>query len=172
MRAIDAIPPKSIVIFEDIDTNKFVTRRDLIDSPGQQQHSMDMLSSLKTGSSTSSGNQNNLGTLLEVLDAYNYLHGCIIIMTSNHPERLDPALIRPGRIDLKIEFRPCQYEQLVDIFKFFTGEDHMPSSLSTPSFAQQFNEKNVSTSLIINRAVVPHINSIDSMTNEILKLIE
>ena len=26
--------------------------------------------------------------------------GRILIMTSNHPEKLDPALIRPGRVDI------------------------------------------------------------------------
>ena len=26
----------------------------------------------------------------------------IVVMTSNHPEKLDPALIRPGRVNLKL----------------------------------------------------------------------
>lgn len=30
--------------------------------------------------------------------------GHILIMTTNYPERIDPALTRPGRIDYKIEF--------------------------------------------------------------------
>jgi chaperone BCS1 len=30
-------------------------------------------------------------------------NGRILIMTTNHPERLDPALIRPGRVDLQLE---------------------------------------------------------------------
>jgi hypothetical protein len=30
-------------------------------------------------------------------------NGRILIMTTNHPERLDPALIRPGRVDLHLE---------------------------------------------------------------------
>jgi mitochondrial chaperone BCS1 len=29
----------------------------------------------------------------------------MIIMTTNHPEKLDEALIRPGRIDFKYEFK-------------------------------------------------------------------
>ena len=41
----------------------------------------------------------SLSTLLNCLDGYAMHEGTIIIMTSNHPEVLDPALIRPGRID-------------------------------------------------------------------------
>lgn len=36
----------------------------------------------------------------------------IFVFTSNHPERLDPALIRPGRMDLHIGLGYCTGEQL------------------------------------------------------------
>ena len=44
----------------------------------------------------------NLSGLLNVLDGVVDTPGRIVIMTSNHPELLDPALIRPGRIDKKL----------------------------------------------------------------------
>ena len=44
----------------------------------------------------------NLQGLLNVLDGVVDTPGRIIIMTTNHPEQLDPALIRPGRIDKKL----------------------------------------------------------------------
>eukprot|EP00545_Synedropsis_sp_CCMP1620_P006739 CAMPEP_0119015602 /NCGR_PEP_ID=MMETSP1176-20130426/11280_1 /TAXON_ID=265551 /ORGANISM="Synedropsis recta cf, Strain CCMP1620" /LENGTH=750 /DNA_ID=CAMNT_0006968909 /DNA_START=57 /DNA_END=2309 /DNA_ORIENTATION=+ len=46
--------------------------------------------------------QLNLSGLLNVLDGVVDTPGRIVIMTSNHPEQLDPALIRPGRIDKKL----------------------------------------------------------------------
>ena len=30
------------------------------------------------------------------------MYACMQVMTTNHPEILDPALIRPGRIDQKL----------------------------------------------------------------------
>jgi len=44
----------------------------------------------------------NLSGLLNVLDGVVDTPDRILIMTTNHPEQLDPALIRPGRIDKKI----------------------------------------------------------------------
>ena len=46
-----------------------------------------------------------LGAILEVLDGIVETPGRIVIMTTNHKCALDPALIRPGRIDMQIEFR-------------------------------------------------------------------
>lgn len=46
--------------------------------------------------------QLSLDGLLNVLDGVVDTPGRMVIMTSNHPELLDPALIRPGRIDKKI----------------------------------------------------------------------
>lgn len=44
----------------------------------------------------------NLAGLLNVLDGVVDTPGRIVIMTSNHPEKLDPALIRPGRINKQV----------------------------------------------------------------------
>ncbi|TYZ66389.1 hypothetical protein PybrP1_009286 [[Pythium] brassicae (nom. inval.)] len=58
------------------------------------------------GSSSSSSSANdklNLSGLLNVLDGVIDCPGRIVIMTTNHPEKLDPALIRPGRISKKLE---------------------------------------------------------------------
>ena len=44
----------------------------------------------------------SLSSLLNQLDGSLSHPGLIIFMTSNHPEKLDPAILRPGRIDFKI----------------------------------------------------------------------
>ena len=48
----------------------------------------------------------SLHDLLNSLDGFTSQHGMILAITSNHPERLDSALIRPGRIDLALEIGP------------------------------------------------------------------
>ncbi|RKP31324.1 hypothetical protein METBISCDRAFT_14312 [Metschnikowia bicuspidata] len=40
--------------------------------------------------------------LLNALDGVASAEECITFMTSNHPDRLDPALLRPGRVDYKV----------------------------------------------------------------------
>jgi chaperone BCS1 len=42
-----------------------------------------------------------LSGLLNAIDGLTAREGRILFMTSNHPDRLDPALIRPGRIDVR-----------------------------------------------------------------------
>lgn len=44
----------------------------------------------------------NLAGILNVLDGVVDCPGRILIMTSNHPEKLDPALVRPGRINRRL----------------------------------------------------------------------
>jgi len=44
----------------------------------------------------------NLSGLLNILDGVVDSPGRILVMTTNHPEKLDPALIRPGRINKRI----------------------------------------------------------------------
>lgn len=42
-------------------------------------------------------------------------------MTTNHPERLDTALIRPGRVDVKEHFGHATSYQMVEMFLRFYG---------------------------------------------------
>ncbi len=56
-----------------------------------------------------------LGAILEVLDGIVEVPGRIVIMTTNHRCALDPALIRPGRIDMQIEFRNLSRDHVAQI---------------------------------------------------------
>jgi len=45
-------------------------------------------------------------------------------MTTNHPEKLDPALVRPGRIDKVVTIENADDEQARRLFLRFLGEEH------------------------------------------------
>ena len=55
-------------------------------------------------------NKSQLGEMLNFIDGQMSPENCIFIATTNHIERLDPALIRPGRFDLQIEMKYLDYE--------------------------------------------------------------
>jgi hypothetical protein len=59
----------------------------------------------------------NLACLLNLLDGIIELNGIMIIMTTNHPEKIDPALIRPGRFDFKCEFKKASRETIKEMLK-------------------------------------------------------
>ncbi|OAP64716.1 hypothetical protein AYL99_00688 [Fonsecaea erecta] len=54
--------------------------------------------------------------LLNAIDGVASQEGRVLIMTTNHPERLDEALTRPGRIDLSIKFDLATRQQIKDLF--------------------------------------------------------
>ena len=61
----------------------------------------------------------DLSFLLNLLDGTLEASGRILAISSNHPERIDRALIRPGRIDMIIHFKKCNTDilkQMVDSF--------------------------------------------------------
>ena len=53
--------------------------------------------------------------LLNALDGITSSEERILFMTTNHPERLVPALIRPGRVDVKRHFGNCTREMLEQV---------------------------------------------------------
>lgn len=67
-------------------------------------------------------NRITLSGLLNAIDGVFNNDGRILIMTTNHPEVLDEALIRPGRIDKKILFDNCDKKQIMDLYTVFFGE--------------------------------------------------
>ncbi len=74
-----------------------------------------------------------LSFLLNLLDGVLETPGRILIITSNYPERIDKALIRPGRIDVKVEFRRADRQFILDMLNnFYECEksiDNIPESI-------------------------------------------
>ncbi|KAF7340565.1 p-loop containing nucleoside triphosphate hydrolase protein [Mycena sanguinolenta] len=60
-----------------------------------------------------------LSGLLNVLDSVSSEEGRITFATTNHIENLDPALIRAGRMDLKIKYSLATTAQIEEVFKVF-----------------------------------------------------
>ncbi len=63
-------------------------------------------------------------------------------MTTNHREKLDPALIRPGRADLSIEYFNASQGQAADFFKFFYGVQGETSVVQIAAAKLNIEEKN------------------------------
>jgi chaperone BCS1 len=57
----------------------------------------------------------NLSVLLNLLDGILETPGRVLVFTSNYPERLDAALLRPGRIDSLVEFTECDVDTLYEM---------------------------------------------------------
>lgn len=60
-----------------------------------------------------------LSGLLNSIDGPFTTDGRILVMTTNHPEVLDKALIRAGRIDRKFLFDYCNKSQIKELFQMF-----------------------------------------------------
>lgn len=112
-----------VILFDDIDcfddihrTNEFVTEATTVSK--DESSSKD-----KTNVEKTSFNNSSFSELLAVLDGYNSENECIIIFTTNHYEKLDPALVRPGRIDHHIELCTTNPEAVRQMFKLAFGRD-------------------------------------------------
>jgi hypothetical protein len=61
----------------------------------------------------------DLSFLLNLLDGTLEANGRILVITTNFPERIDRALIRPGRVDMIVNFQKCSVRILREIVQAF-----------------------------------------------------
>lgn len=70
------------------------------------------------------------------IDGVTAQEGSIFMMTTNHFEKLDEALIRPGRCDKQVEVRPASKNQLERMYlRFFSEEDDRSNVHKAATFA-------------------------------------
>lgn len=55
------------------------------------------------------------------MDGFDYLGQTKLIMATNRPDTLDPALLRPGRLDRKIEIPLPNEQGRMEILKIHAG---------------------------------------------------
>ena len=60
-----------------------------------------------------------LSSLLNVLDGILESNGIIYIITTNYPEKIDKALLRPGRINFTIDFKKSDYKTIKEMLEYF-----------------------------------------------------
>lgn len=93
------VPPRCVVLLEDIDAV-------WVDRSNSQRNTQDGTTPTNC----------TLSGLLNVLDGVGSQEGRIVIMTTNRPEQLDSALVRPGRVDLKILLGNISQKSAGDMF--------------------------------------------------------
>jgi len=75
----------------------------------------------------------NLFYLLQKLDEIKSANDRLIIATTNHPEFIDPVLLRPGRFDLKWNLGNCFITMLQQMLNYYfetlISEEDIPCSL-------------------------------------------
>jgi mitochondrial chaperone BCS1 len=92
-----------------------------------------------------------LSGLLNTLDGVSSREGRVLFLTTNHPERLDPSLVRPGRVDRKVELGYATPDQARRLFLWFyrdcgTGAPALASAAD--EFAAQLPPAKVSMAAI------------------------
>jgi len=71
------------------------------------------------GSSADREIQRTLMELLNQMDGFSEINDIKIIMATNRPDVLDPALLRPGRLDRKIQIPLPNKSSLIEIFSIY-----------------------------------------------------
>ena len=93
-----AVPQRSLLLIEDVDA--FFKNRDTA-------HSQVRLS---------------FSGFLNALDGVATQEGTVLVMTTNHAEHLDPALVRAGRIDERVELGHADEDQLRRLYLKFDND--------------------------------------------------
>lgn len=65
----------------------------------------------------------DLSFILNLLDGTLEANGRILAITTNFPERIDRALIRPGRIDMIVNFKKCNLAVIQEMVRSFYDSD-------------------------------------------------
>ncbi|KAJ7484956.1 P-loop containing nucleoside triphosphate hydrolase protein [Mycena galericulata] len=123
-RLIRDTPSRCILLIEDIDC-AFPSREEDDDEP-----LLDSKGNPIPKEPIPPRSQVTLAGLLNVLDSVASEEGRLTFATTNHIEQLDPALIRPGRMDLKIQYGLATSEQLEQMFDRFYPFDGEKDNLS------------------------------------------
>ncbi|EFY94593.2 ATPase, AAA-type, core [Metarhizium robertsii ARSEF 23] len=117
----------------------------------------------------------SLSGLLNTLDGVASQEGRILIMTTNHVNNLDEALIRPGRIDVKLEIPLADSDVTKNLFSFVFGPDKRHDAIDDEiilelrslagDFAKKVPELKFSTAQIMS-FLLKHKNSAEDALKE------
>lgn len=126
---------KRMYVFEEIDCYDYFLSRNLVTKKETKEDNN--ITEILTDVLASSANQNKkykskdkdkaseitIGQILEVLDGIIECEDRLCIFTTNHIEKIDKALLRPGRIDMIVEFKKLRRCDIQNLFKLWFNKD-------------------------------------------------
>jgi mitochondrial chaperone BCS1 len=135
-----SLPRRCVVLLEDIDTAGLI-RTDTEDKSSSTEKSAsaskdesfkvsDLAKALKKANEATEEEKKkgiSLSGLLNAIDGVASHEGRVLVMTTNKPEKLDDALIRPGRVDLQVAFGNATQSQINELFvRMYTSDKPNP----------------------------------------------
>ncbi|XP_012474216.1 AAA-ATPase At5g57480 [Gossypium raimondii] len=149
---------KSIIVIEDIDCSVNLTNR----KKNNKRNYCDPEVRCGSGSACGGEDGGNSITLSGLLNFTDGLWSCcgserIFVFTTNHIEKLDPALLRSGRMDMHIYMSYCSYPALKILLKNYLGYEesdldyHVLKELSDVVDKAEMTPADISEVLIKNR---------------------
>ena len=136
------LPKKCIVVIEDIDSSGIGREQEVIPPKATSQQilvdgTLGMLAGMPVNNGMHSREKRHakitLSGLLNAIDGNASQEGRLLIMTSNNPNVLDEALIRPGRIDKQVYFGNLSPSAAVGIFERLVGR----AAITTGNFTHE-----------------------------------
>lgn len=125
-RLFSSVPARSIVLLEDIDaagiTNKRRKKPMSIPKPPKMPPAVLPPGAIVSPNASipppppSTKNGISLSGLLNAIDGVSSSEGHVLIMTTNVPDELDKALIRPGRVDMHVRFELPHRPEVIEMF--------------------------------------------------------
>lgn len=103
-RLFSDLPERCVVLLEDVDATKSAQPRGATERGGGGEEAGTPAAKV------------SLPKLPNAIDGVSSGENRLLVMTTNHIERLDRALIRPGRVDRKIEFRLAGRDMVAQTF--------------------------------------------------------
>ncbi|EPX75039.1 19S proteasome regulatory subunit Rpt6 [Schizosaccharomyces octosporus yFS286] len=103
---------------------------------------IDSIGSSRSDSGGGSGDSEVQRTMLELLnqlDGFEATKNIKVIMATNRIDILDPALLRPGRIDRKIEFPPPSNDARAEILRIHSRSMNLTRGINLLSIAEKMS---------------------------------
>lgn len=145
VRLFSSVPSRCIVLLEDIDAaglkrNEELKRKKLQGEkiPGEDEAQPPHVPRKPQTINIS------LSGLLNAIDGVASSEGRILVMTTNKPKELDPALIRPGRVDMHIPFTLPGREEMREMFlSMYSGLEKLVESSPALKMFDPAKQENV-----------------------------
>ena len=134
-----SLPRRCVVLLEDIDSAGVSKRQEeqkvekvKSEDEAAAKIGAEITKAFRSVQKEGKNNENqgiSLSGLLNAIDGVASHEGRVLLMTTNFPDKLDEALIRPGRVDMKVRFTNATRSQICELFTRMYSPD-TPANLS------------------------------------------